>query len=94
MLIAMICFDKPNHVEVRMKARPEHLAWLQASGVPIMSAGPILQDDGETPMGTLLIGDFESLAAARALHKQDPYVKAGLFERVIIQPTRKVLPAA
>lgn len=93
MLVAMICLDKPDHLAMRMKVRGDHLAWIQAN-MKIVSAGPLMQDDGETPMGSLIIGEFESLEAARALQKQDPYVKAGLFEKVIIQPTKKVLPAA
>ena len=47
----------------------------------IIYAGPMLADDGETPTGSLIVADFENLAAARAFQKTDPYQMAGLFER-------------
>ncbi len=94
MLVMMVCTDKPNHVDLRLKTRSEHLAWIQGAGLPLMYAGPILADDGETPAGSLIIAEFESLEAARAFQKTDPYSKAGLFAQVTVQPTRKVLPAA
>jgi hypothetical protein len=57
-----------------------------------MFAGPILADDAATMIGTLYLAEFDTLEAARAFQKQDPYNQAGLFERVIVQPARKVLP--
>ena len=94
MLVMMVCIDKPGHLDLRLKTRPQHLAWIQASTQKLMYAGPILADDGETPMGSLILVEFDTLAAARAFQKTDPYAIAGLFERVTVQPTRKVLPAA
>lgn len=94
MLVMMVCMDKPNHVDVRLKTRPEHLAWIQGSKIDLVSAGPILADDGETPIGSLILANFDTLEAARAFQKSDPYTKVGLFGSVTIQPTRKVLPAA
>lgn len=92
MLITMICLDKPGHVELRMKTRPAHLEWINANTPASLFIGPILADDGETLIGSLYIAEFESLASARAFQKDDPYQKVGLFERVIIQPTRKLFP--
>ena len=91
MLITIICHDKPGHVDLRMETRPAHLEWL-TNPPPAIFIGPILADDGTTMIGSLYVAEFESLAAAREFQKQDPYAKAGLFERVIVQPTRKVLP--
>ncbi len=94
MLIAAMCFDKADHVDLRLKTRAEHLAWIKGSGVTIVYGGPMLEDDGETPKGSLLIGEFESADAARAFFETDPYNKAGLFEKVVIVATRQVLPGA
>lgn len=93
MLIAIICLDKPGKLDVRMKARPQHLEWLQGYAAKLTFAGPLLGDDGNTPIGSLIVGDFESLEAARTIQKADPYTQAGLFESVTIQPTRKTFPA-
>lgn len=94
MLVMMVCMDKPGHVDLRLKTRPQHLEWIENSGLALMYAGPILADDGQTPAGSLILAEFDTLDAARAFQKTDPYAKAGLFEKVTVQPTRKVLPAA
>jgi hypothetical protein len=92
MLVTMICLDKPNHVDLRLKTRPRHLEWLEAAKPNIKWVGPILADDGATMIGSLYLAEFDTLAAARAFQRQDPYDQAGLFERVIVQPVRQVLP--
>ena len=94
MLVAVMCFDKPGNMDLRKETRPAHLAWLGDADIGLVHGGPILADDGETPMGSLIIAEFETLAAARAFFAEDPYTKAGVFEHVMIQPIRKVLPAA
>ena len=94
MLATIICYDKPNHLDLRMKTRPTHLAYIENSNVKLIYAGPLLTDDGESPIGSLFVGEFESLDAARTFNKNDPYALAGLFEKIVVHPTRKVFPAA
>lgn len=93
MLFLIHCVDKPNSAAIRSEARPKHLAYLEGSKVTWVFAGPMLADDGTTAKGTLLIGDFPDLAAAKAYAQDDPYAAACLFEKVTVMPTRKVLPA-
>jgi len=86
MLFALLCKDKPGHLNVRMDTRPthiEHLNRLNAEGT-LKIAGPFLDDDGK-PCGSLIIVEAESKEAARALADADPYAKAGLFESVEVQ---------
>ncbi len=92
MLTMWLCFDKPNSLELRMKTRPEHLAWVETAIAKVKFGGPILSDDGEKMMGSVIVAEFESLEQSREVQKQDPYTKAGLFERVVVQPTRQMLP--
>ncbi len=94
MLVAIICYDKPNQLDLRMKTRPTHLTYIENCKVQFTYAGPILTDDGESPKGSLFVGEFDSLDAARAFNAGDPYSLAGQFEKVTIHPTRKVFPAA
>lgn len=86
MLFALLCKDKPGHLNVRMDTRPthiEHLNKLNAEGT-LKIAGPFLDDDGK-PCGSLIVVEAESKEAARALADADPYAKAGLFESVEVQ---------
>jgi len=86
------CLDKPGHLDLRLKVRPDHLAYLEDRIAQVIVAGPILAEDGTTPVGSLLIVDAPDRAAAEAFAAADPYVKAGLFGQVSIRPWRKVFP--
>jgi len=91
MLVTIICLDKPGQLDLRMKTRPAHVKWGESVKLnDVHYTGPILADDGVTMMGSILVADFPDLETARAFHLNDPYVAVGLFERVIIQPTRSV----
>ncbi len=91
MLYACICTDKPNSAELRQQTRETHLEHLRAHAGVIVSAGPLLSDDGSTPVGSLLIVEASSLNEARSMLEADPYAKAGLFAQVDVYPWRWVL---
>ena len=92
MLYAIRCLDKPNHHQVRLDNRPAHVAYLKANEARIVLAGPLLSDDGQAMIGSLLVLDFDNRRAADRFLADDPYGKAGLFESVSVTPFRKVLP--
>jgi uncharacterized protein YciI len=85
MLFAIICTDKPNHLQVRLDNRPAHVEHLQSLGANLKGAGPFLGTD-EKPNGSLVIIDVNDRPAAQAFAEADPYAKAGLFESVDIRP--------
>jgi len=93
MQYAIICLDKPGQAELRSATRPAHLDYLKREVARVVYAGPLLDDKGEAPLGSLLIMNFEDLAAARRFAAGDPYNEAGLFESVTVRPIRQVLPA-
>lgn len=84
--------DKPGGLEIRKTTREEHLAYLRAAGDKLVLAGPILAEDGDTPAGSLLIVEADSLADAQAFAANDPYAKAGLFESSTVTAWRQVFP--
>jgi uncharacterized protein len=85
MLYALICTDKPNSLELRMRVRPEHLAFLDSLGADLKAAGPFVDEDGK-PVGSLVIVNAESRIAIEAIAAKDPYLIAGLFASVEIKP--------
>jgi uncharacterized protein len=85
MLFALICTDKPDHLQVRLDTRPDHMAFLTGLGDTLKAAGPFLGDDGK-PVGSLVIISADDKAGAAAIAAQDPYAKAGLFSSVDIKP--------
>jgi uncharacterized protein len=87
MLFALTCNDKPGHLQVRLDARGDHVAFLNdlnAKGT-LKFAGPFLDADGK-PNGSLVVIDVADAAAAREVADADPYAKAGLFASVDIRP--------
>ncbi len=85
MLFALMCTDKPNSVDLRMKVRPDHLAFLEGLGSNMKAAGPFVDDEGK-PTGSLVIINADDMASAKAIAAQDPYAVAGLFASVEIKP--------
>ena len=99
MLYAIIAEDIENSLEKRLSARPDHIARLQylADAGRIVIAGPHPATDSEDPgtngfTGSLIVAEFESLAAAKEWADDDPYIKAGVYKNVKVKPFKKVFP--
>lgn len=89
MRFALFCEDKQNHLDVRKANRDAHLAYIKSTGVVEM-AGPLLSASGDM-CGSLIILNVDTLHEAEQWAKDDPYAKAGLFERVNVQEWNKVI---
>ena len=85
MLFALICTDRPQGLDLRLKKRPDHLAWIAGLGTTIKAAGPFTDDIG-SPVGSLLIVEAGNRAGAETIAAADPYARAGLFAAVDIRP--------
>lgn len=93
MLYVLICEDKKNSLDVRLANRDKHLAFIGELGERIRLAGPMLTDDGEGMVGSVLMIEADSKADIQAIADSDPYALAGLFEKVSIRPFKQVIPA-
>ncbi|ATP51454.1 YciI family protein [Pseudomonas kermanshahensis] len=99
MLYAIIASDVANSLEKRLAARPAHIERLQqlkAEGRVVL-AGPHPAIDSNDPgeagfSGSLIVAEFDSLAAAQAWADADPYIAAGVYDSVIVKPFKQVLP--
>ena len=89
MRIALVTYDKPNHLHIRMENREAHLAYIKKTGVVEM-AGPFL-DTSEKMCGSLIILDVNDMAAAESWAENDPYNRAGLFENSTLKIWKKVI---
>lgn len=99
MYYAIIAEDVANSLEQRLTARPAHLERLKKLNEEgrLLVAGPHPAIDSEDPgeagfSGSLVIAEFPSLAAAQVWADADPYVSAGVYQRVTVKPYKKVLP--
>jgi uncharacterized protein YciI len=99
MYYAITGYDTENSLDKRLTARPAHLARLQhlQEEGRLLLAGPFPAIDAVDPgpagfTGSLIVAEFSDLDSARTWADADPYVSAGVYARVTVQPFRKVLP--
>ena len=97
MFYAIIGNDKQGTLEQRLAVRPDHLARLQQlrDEGRLLTAGPCPNIDSEDPgpagfSGSVIIAEFDSLEAAQTWMNEDPYVKTGVYESVIVKPYKRV----
>lgn len=99
MLYAIISEDVKNSLAKRKSARSAHLErlnQLKDQGRLIL-AGPHPSIDAEDPSdagfsGSLIVAEFTSLLEAQSWADADPYIEAGVYEKVTVKPFKKVLP--
>ena len=84
MLFALLCTDKPGSLDLRLKVRPDHVAYLDGLSDALKTAGPFTTDEG-SPNGSLVIIEAADRAGAERIAANDPYAKAGLFAAVEIR---------
>ena len=99
MLYAIISEDIPNSLPLRQQARGAHIERLQALKEQgrLLVAGPHPAIDSEDPgeagfTGSLVIAAFDSLNDAQQWADEDPYIAAGVYQKVVVKPYKKVLP--
>jgi uncharacterized protein YciI len=88
-LCVLECRDKPNSLEVRKANREQHLEYLKHNADNVISAGPLIGDDGGMCGSVIIVKGTET--DARAFANNDPYAAAGLFANVSIKRWKKVI---
>ena len=88
----LICRDKPGALDLRMKTREAHLAWVGENMAQVVRAGPILNDEGGMA-GSLFVLEAASRGDVEAFTAADPYSRAGLFGSVEILGWRQTVGA-
>ena len=96
---AIISQDVDNSLEKRMSVRDKHIERLNdlKNQGRLVIAGPHPAVDSPDPgnagfTGSLIVAEFESLKAAQDWADEDPYIAAGVYEKVIVKPFKYVLP--
>ena len=91
--------DRENSLQQRLAVRAGHLARLQdlLEQGRVLLAGPRPAIDADDPgpagfLGSLVVASFDSLQDAQAWAEADPYVSAGVYEKVEVTPFKRVMP--
>ena len=89
MAYLILCRDKKNSIEKRLKQRPAHVEYLKKFKKRIICAGPILNKNNE-PEGSVIILDFDKIEDAKIFVKNDPYNDVDLFSEVKLTKFKRV----
>jgi uncharacterized protein len=92
MLFVVHALDKKDILPTRAKhyrAHRVHLDRAEEHNVDVVTAGTLVADDGETPVGSIFVIDAADRAAVDAFTRSDPYHQNGVWERVHIHRYNK-----
>lgn len=99
MLYSIIGEDVPNSLNDRLEARPAHLARLEVlhNEGRLVLAGPNPSIDSDNPgnagfSGSVVVAEFATLEDAQTWADADPYVDAGVYQKVTVKPFKQVFP--
>ena len=100
MFYAIISQDIQDSLEKRLSVRTDHIARLKAleDEGRLLIAGPHPNIDGEDPgpagfSGSLIVAEFNSLEEAQSWADADPYIAAGVYEKIVVKPFKRVFPS-
>jgi uncharacterized protein YciI len=92
MLFVVHALDKKAILPTRAKHYRDHRIHLDKSedyAVDVVTAGTLVAEDGETPIGSIFVIDASDRAAVDAFTRSDPYHLHGVWERVSINRYNK-----
>ena len=92
MLFVVHALDKENILPTRAKhyrAHRIHLDRAEDHAVDVVTAGTLVAEDGETPVGSIFVIDAATRAAVDAFTRSDPYHLNGVWECVQIHRYNK-----
>ena len=90
----VIGWDGPDGAQQRDEHREEHVAYisnLDRQGRVIL-AGPIRSDTDDKSIGVVVVLEAADLDEARRVAGRDPYVSAGVFQSLTVNPFKQVFP--
>jgi uncharacterized protein YciI len=92
MLFVVHALDKKDILPTRAKhyrAHRIHLDKSEEHAVDVVTAGTLVADDGETPVGSIFVVDANDRAAVDAFTRSDPYHLYGVWARVEVHRYNK-----
>ena len=92
MLFVIHALDRSGGLETRAKfyrAHRIHLDQAEQNNVDVVTAGTLVADDGETPVGSVFVIDAKDRATVDAFTRSDPYQVNAVWERVEIHGYNK-----
>ena len=79
MIFVIFCLDKPGMQQRRTEVLPAHRTYVDTTDIKQIMSGPLVDDDGKTPIGSLYVVEAENRAALEAYQRNDPLVQANIW---------------
>jgi len=81
--------DRADGAGIRAAQREAHFAYLEEHKDILVLGGALLDEDGDTRTGSVLILNVPDRASAVAFSEREPFRRAGLFKTVRISRMRR-----
>jgi uncharacterized protein YciI len=86
------CRDKPDIGDVRWKLAEAHWSFMDHYADSMIARGPTLAtDNDEEVTGSVHLVDLPNFAAADVFAFEEPYFKAGIFDKVLVRRWSNIL---
>lgn len=92
MLFVIHCLDAADGTPRRMENYPAHKAHLERTaefGIQIVMSGPLVKDDGESPIGSMFVIEAPNRAAVEKYQHVDPFYQAKVWQNITITAFKK-----
>ena len=90
MQFVIMAYDGENMLDKRMEVRPQHLEGMAKLGKHVVCAGGLLDEDGKLK-GSALVVEFDDRAGVDEYLENEPYVKAGVWKMIEVEPMNVVI---
>ena len=88
MIWVILCKDKPNSLNERMKIIDEHRAYLSKNPIKTLISGPLTDNEGNMN-GSFFMVEADSEEEIRVFQRNDPIFKANIWNEITISPFNK-----
>lgn len=86
MFYVVYCQDNPETPNKRDQYYDAHRAYLKEATANIVMAGPFLDTDGQTRIGSMLLVNAESMDEVLEFQRNDPFAINAVWKNVFINP--------
>ena len=88
MIWVILCKDKPNSLNERIKIIDEHRAYLSTNPIKTLLSGPLTVKEGNMN-GSFFMVEANSEEEIQVFQHNDPIFKANIWDEIIISPFNK-----
>ena len=88
MIWVVLCKDKPNSLDDRMRIIDEHRAYLSTNPIKTLISGPLTDTEGNMN-GSFFMVEANSEEEIKIFQQNDPIFKANIWDEIIISPFNK-----